>query len=415
MAMSNDTPFSLFSVVGIEIEYMIVLKDSLSINPQSDQLLKTLNTRIHHCTDIENEIVINEIAASNELVLHIIELKNHHPQAMDAHFVSQFHTAVTHLNDILGESGCQLLPTAAHPWMDPHTETKRWPHDSQEIYSQFDRIFDCRGHGWSNLQSMHINLPFSGDVEFFKLHSAIRLLLPLLPALAASSPILDGKPTGHLDTRLCYYAKNQQKIPSISGSVIPEWITSKDQYQNQILQPMYQDIHLFDTQGLLQEEWLNSRGAIPKFNYNAIEIRIVDTQECVQSDIAIAKAVFYILKYWINDSDYFLNNPASTEQLKTVFNQTMTHGLKTRIDEPELLKQWQVNKKATTVHAVWEALLEKIESALDPQSIAHLSHILSHGNLSERILKACNHNYTHNQLVHVYQQLGSCLKENTLF
>jgi hypothetical protein len=86
-----------------------------------------------------------------------------------------------------------LLPTGAHPLMDPFTETRLWPHEHKEIYNLYNRIFDCRGHGWSNLQSTHLNLPFSGDAEFKKLHAAIRLLLPLIPALSASTPLLDGK------------------------------------------------------------------------------------------------------------------------------------------------------------------------------------------------------------------------------
>ena len=36
-----------------------------------------------------------------------------------------------------------------------------------------------------------LNLPFSSDEEFGRLHAAIRLLLPLLPALAASSPLVE--------------------------------------------------------------------------------------------------------------------------------------------------------------------------------------------------------------------------------
>ena len=43
----------------------------------------------------------------------------------------------------------------------PQREIELWPHDDREIYARFDRIFDCRGHGWANLQSVHLNLPFA--------------------------------------------------------------------------------------------------------------------------------------------------------------------------------------------------------------------------------------------------------------
>ena len=43
---------------------------------------------------------------------------------------------------------------------------------------------------------MHVNLPFADDAQFARLHAAIRLVLPLLPALAASSPIAEGSVIG---------------------------------------------------------------------------------------------------------------------------------------------------------------------------------------------------------------------------
>src|SRR4029078_8648779 len=98
---------------------------------------------------------------------------------------------------------------------------------NNEVYAIYNNIFDCTGHGWSNLQSTHLNLPFADPLECSKLHAAIRMVLPLLPALCASSPILGGKYSGYLDTRLTYYKTNQSRIPSITGQVIPEAIFSK--------------------------------------------------------------------------------------------------------------------------------------------------------------------------------------------
>ena len=43
---------------------------------------------------------------------------------------------------------------------------------------------------------------------------------------------------------------------------------------------MYRAIDPLDTEGILQEEWLNSRAAIARFDRGAIEIRCMDTQEC---------------------------------------------------------------------------------------------------------------------------------------
>ena len=239
--MSN---YSIFSVLGIEIEYMLVDSDSLNVQPKSDQLLKTL---AGHQT---NEVELGDIAISNELVMHVLELKNNGPRPPTDPIAKQFQQAILDIQPMLQEHHLQLLPTGAHPWMNPLTETIRWPHGNKSIYQQYDTIFNCQGHGWSNLQSMHINLPFANDEEFAQLHSLVRILLPLLPALAASTPIIDKKLTGFQDTRLVFYEKNQQKIPSISGDIIPEFVTSESQYRDEILAPMYRDISPFDPKGL---------------------------------------------------------------------------------------------------------------------------------------------------------------------
>ena len=406
--MSN---YPIFSVLGIEIEYMLVDKDTLAVQPKSDLILS------HLAGEQVNEVVLGEIAASNELVMHVIELKNNGPKPPHHPIASKFQQTILQLQPVLDQYNLKLLPTGAHPWMNPLIETKRWPHGNKAIYEQFNTIFNCQGHGWSNLQSMHVNLPFANDKEFCQLHNTIRLLLPLLPALAASTPLLDGAQTGLLDSRLDFYGKNQRRIPSISGDIIPEFIYSEGQYQDEILQPMYRDISEFDPQGTLQHEWLNSRAAIAKFEYMAIEIRILDSQECVNADIAIAKAIHAILKSWHESgSELYREKICSTKKLKAIYDQAIKEGFAVRIDDGDILEQWQLPKKHTmSLSDVWSFLIERASTELDHTSQLALEHILRQGNLSERILRACRNDFSKEKLARVYQQLGDCLATNQQF
>ncbi len=405
--MTSD--YALFSVLGLEIEYMLVDKDTLAVQPKSDVILSALAGKP------ASEAILGDIAASNELVLHVIELKNNGPKPLDAPVAQSFQNAIHQLQPLLHAHNLQLLPTGAHPWMNPLTETVRWPHGSREIYQQYDTIFNCHGHGWANLQSMHVNLPFSNDEEFSQLHNSIRLLLPLLPALAASTPFLDGKKTGLLDSRLYFYDKNQQRIPSITGDVIPEFIESEEQYQDTILKPMYRDISAFDKQGLLQYEWLNSRGAIAKFDSLAIEIRILDSQECVNADIAIAHAIHAILKRWHDTSQIYLDQPIDTKRLKLIYDSTLQYGFEALIDDSDILNQWQLPKRRMTAGESWTLLIEQVGSELNKSSQQALEHILRQGNLSSRILRACQNDTSRETLTRVYRQLGDCLITNQSF
>lgn len=398
--------YPLLSVIGLEIEYMLVDKDTLDIAPKTDVILQAL------AGDLVNEFSLGDINISNEVVLHVLELKNNGPKPCNHLIAKQFYEALVKLQPVLDSLNVQFLPTAAHPWMNPLLETKRWPNDTLGIYKQFDSIFNCEGHGWANLQSMHVNLPFSNDAEFSILHNSIRLLLPLLPALAGSSPFLDGKRTGLLDSRLYYYERNQKRIPQITGDVIPEFMTTEAEYKNTILKPMYEAIRPYDKEGILQFEWLNSRGAMPKFNHKAIEIRIVDSQECPNADFAIASVIYAILKKWQENPQYYLDNPCDTQLLKSIYDKTLEKGLSVEIDNSELLRQWQLPKRKTRLNALWAHLIEGVSSSLDMTSQKILEHILSQGNLSQRILSACNNNYERKTLKKVYTKLSQCLLAN---
>jgi len=401
--------YPLFSVLGIEIEYMLVDRDTLAVQPKSDLILNML------AGEQVNQVALGEIAASNELVLHVLELKNNGPKPAHPTVASQFQQTILQLQPLLQQHNLQLLPTGAHPWMNPLTETMRWPHGDNAIYKQYDAIFNCQGHGWSNLQSMHVNLPFANDDEFCKLHNTVRLLLPLLPALAASSPLLEGKTTGLLDSRLHFYGKNQQKIPSISGELIPEFIHSQAEYEHVILAPMYRDISTLDPDGILQYEWLNSRSAIAKFESMAVEIRILDSQECVNADIAIAHAIHAILKSWLDRSEFHLEKIHPTKPLKMIYEQAIKDGFAVPIEDGELLAQWQLPRRTMTLRDVWSMLIERVSTELDKTSQLALEHMLRHGNLSERILRACNQDLSKASMTRVYRQLGDCLLNNQLF
>jgi hypothetical protein len=236
-----------------------------------------------------------------------------------------------------------------------------------------------------------------------------------LPAIAASSPILEGKITGMLNSRLHFYGINQRKIPEISGDIIPEFIQTEAEYKQKILAPMYEAITPHDPEKILQQEWLNSRAAIPKFAYNALEIRILDSQECPDVDIAIALAIHTLLKNWCQHSDYYLQNPCETKRLKRIYDGSIRNGFSTLVDDSELCQQWQLPKRSMNIRTIWSLLLERFCTDLDAHSQRILEQILIKGNLSERILRACKPNPSKDTLKSVYQKLSNCLLKNQPF
>lgn len=404
----------LFEGYGIELEYMIVRKDTLSVLPISDQLIEKA------AGEISGEILYEGVGWSNELVLHVLEMKTPGP-AKDLKTLPEFFgDSIQHANRFLEHFGGMLMPTAMHPFFKPHEETRLWPHDNKEIYETYDRIFNCQGHGWSNLQSVHINLPFKGDSEFGKLHAAIRLILPLLPALAASSPIVEGNLTGLTDNRLEFYRKNQASLPVIAGKIIPEQVFSKKEYQKQIYDPIKKASAPFDKKNILDPVWLNSRGAIARFDRNAVEIRLLDIQECPKADLAISALIISLIRsltegFWL---DLDSQKQFTSESLLEIFLKALAKSEKGIILDQNYLKLFHYPKCDQAdflqlLSHIFEILLKHDPDLQFWEPVLRV--ILAEGSLSTRITRAVDQDKSKKNIEQIYRKLCNCLAENELF
>jgi carboxylate-amine ligase len=399
----------LFEGYGIELEYMIVDKDTLSVLPITDKVIHDVAKKY------VSEVAIGEMEWSNELTLHVIELKTRGPVKTLDNLAEQFHQHIQHINTILEKFNGKLMPTPMHPWMDPYKEMRLWPHDNSPIYDAYNRIFDCRGHGWANLQSMHINLPFGNDEEFGKLHAAIRLILPILPGIAAASPIAESEKKPFQDYRLEVYRHNQSKVPSIAGKVIPEAVFTKEDYDTHVFQPLYKDISPYDPDGILQEEWLNSRGAIARWDRNTIEIRLLDIQECPKADIAIAKLVIETIKALIANkwSSYDEQKNFHEDDLAYILLDNIRYAEETNIIDPAYLKIFGLDQKECTSKDLWKHLADEVLKN-DKGNYDAINFIISNGTLATRILQAVG-DINKENLKRVFNQLCNCVAENKMF
>jgi hypothetical protein len=411
--MTSHAPLHLFEAVGIEIEYMIVDQSSLNIRPIADELFRAVLGE--YGSDVESDL----ISWSNELVAHVVELKTTLPVTSIEDALHPFEREVERINDLLDPMKARLLPSAMHPWMNPRTEMKLWPHDNNEIYSSFDRIFGCQGHGWSNLQSMHVNLPFCGDEEFGRLHAAVRLLLPLMPALTASTPVLDGRVTGLLDSRMGFYGKNSARVPSVAGLVVPEPIFDEAAYRRDIFERMYRDMAPLDPEGLLCDEFLNARGAIARFDRGAIEIRVLDTQECPAADVAVAGLVRGALMSLATGriGDLGRRRDMDTARLAGILGTVIRDADTAVVDDPDYQAALGLPVGRITAADAWRALhaAARPDMERDPLWDAPLETILSRGCLARRILAALHGDVSRPHLAAVYRRLADCLEAGEVF
>lgn len=405
------TSLQLFEAFGVEIEYMIADRSTLDVCPIADKLIEA------ECGSIKDEITLGDLAWSNELALHVVELKTALPAPSLTGLSQVFQGHVGQINSHLKDQNATLLPSAMHPWMNPATEMQLWPHGYSEVYEAFDRIFDCTGHGWANLQSVHLNLPFCGDEEFGRLHAAVRLVLPLLPGLAASSPLMDGRLSGMLDTRLDVYRSNARRVPLVSGHVIPERAFTEADYRRLIFEPMFQQIAPLDPDGILQDEFLNARGAIARFDRGSIEIRVIDVQECAAADLAILQATVAVLKAltderWSRLAD---QQAVEVEPLFGILLDAIRAGHDAVIDNATYLSLFGFRKSSATVGELWRHLIDCTSPETDAATATALDVILDEGPLAARILKRLHGNTLHEETANVYRDLANCLTDGRPF
>lgn len=412
--MSRSPSIGLFEGYGIELEYMIVDRQSLAVRPLCDHVLMTI------AGEIVNDVEFEQTAWSNELVTHVIELKTNGPAASLKGLAALFQNDVGKINAILAPMNAMLMPTAMHPFMNPATDTKLWEHDDASIYEAYNRIFGCQGHGWSNLQSVHINLPFASDAEFGRLHAAIRLVLPLIPALAASSPVAESRLTGFMDTRLEYYRLNQRRVPDLTGRVIPEPAFSVKDYEEMILAKVYRAIAPYDPEGILCHEWLNSRGAIARFDRDAIEIRLTDIQECPRADMAVVSAVVSVVKGLVDGvfGSETRQRSFGVEPLAAIFRETLKDAECALIDDAAYLELFGMNGE--TPCSAGEVWAHVIAMLLDrggypvSDNEADVKALLERGTLARAIVARLGAEVDADHIVRVYNELCTCLDKDRL-
>lgn len=411
--MANTPILGLFAGCGIELEYMIVDSESLAVKPCADRLLHLVGG------GYDEEVDRGAVLWSNELALHVIEMKSNGPARSLSNLAAAFAEQVRDILDLLAPMGASLLPTGMHPWMVPREELQLWPHDNAEIYAAFDRIFGCQGHGFANLQSMHINLPFSNDDEFGKLHAAIRLVLPLIPGLAASSPLVEGRLTGTLDNRLEAYRTNCARIPSVTGLVVPEAVYTRASYEAQILQTIYRDLAELDPEGVLAYEWVNARGAIARFDRMAIEIRTADTQECPRADLAIAELIVAAVRCLVEErySDARAQRGVATELLARFHQDSVQRAGAATWPEREYLALFGIDRERLSVRDTWASLADALLPHDDRTQArdAALRVIFEHGTLAERITSALERASDPSQQRSIYHRLSECLAQGASF
>src|SRR3972149_1923145 len=92
-----------------------------------------------------------------------MEIKANAPFKSPALFEETMQDAVSTIQAFLLEKyRAHLLGTGMHPLLRLE-ETGIWSHRHKQIYQEYSKVFNLKRHGWLNIQSFHLNLPYSTE------------------------------------------------------------------------------------------------------------------------------------------------------------------------------------------------------------------------------------------------------------
>ena len=169
---------------------------------------------------------------------------------------------------------------------------------------------------------------------------------------------------------------------------------------------------------MLRHEWVNARGAIARFDRGAVEIRVIDAQECPAADLAVLAAVTALVRALAVGplSERTRSDDPDTESLAELFGRAVEHGDRARVDHPELLRILGRPPEPVALGSLWRALLDR-HPPEDPAGewTGTLETLLSEGPLGRRLVRAAGDDPDPGTLRALARSLCACLEENALF
>ncbi len=399
--MRAEKTYKTLEVLGPEHELSVVDKDVKPL-PIVDRIIKD------YCGKVVNFVEQKGFTFGKELQMHVMELKANEPFETPQLFEETMQNGVTTLSTILEKYGASLLGTGMQPLLRLG-ETGIWPHRHRKIYEEYGRIFNLKQHGWLNIQSFHLNLPFSDEEEGVQLHNQLVNLCPYLPAISASSPIYESKEGAYVDNRLWFYKINQAEVPSVAGDVIPEYIPSFNRYKEEVVGKYSNDLAKVGAgKALLFKEWVNSRGIIFRFDRRALEIRVIDEQECIKSDVAISCLIRAALRGMMEQQTELLPH----DILVSDFNSIVADGSKAIVLHP-------AGKTASEVCSYFLKLASNYATEDEKRYLDFVKKRIEEGNLSESIRERVSRRAQKTDFLEatrdVYSTLINCLADNQPF
>jgi carboxylate-amine ligase len=277
MELDLDTARGAFDAstdftVGLEEEFALLDPGTLDLVPRFEQM---------RAAAAEDDALAGAI--SGELIASEIEIRSGRGEDLAAARGAQ-QDLRRRLFALAGECGLALGSTGTHPWAD---------YREQQIIDteHYRRVEDGLQYvAWrNNTFSLHAHVGIRGADRAVEVCDRLRPVLPVLLAISANSPFLDGASSGLHTARTQTFTKSFPRcgVPDVFG----DWNTFAD----------YIDL-LARTGSIVEytQVWWSVR---PHFSFGTVEVRICDAQMTAAESDGLAALIVACVAQAARDAD----------------------------------------------------------------------------------------------------------------
>ena len=252
MDLDLDTARAAFDAstdftVGLEEEFALLDPTDLGLTSRYEELIEAASA---------DPVLADSLAG--ELISSEIEIRSGRGEDLAAATAAQ-RDRRRRLFELAAQRGIALGATGTHPWSD---------YREQHIIDtpHYRRVEQGLGYvAWrNNTFSLHVHVGIRGADRAVRVCDRLRPVLPLLLAVSANSPFLDGRDSG------LHSARTQIFTRSFPRCGVPDAFGSWDAFAN------YVDL-LVRTGSIVEytQVWYSVR---PHFAFGTVELRICDAQ-----------------------------------------------------------------------------------------------------------------------------------------
>jgi carboxylate-amine ligase len=258
--------------VGIEEEFAILDPETLDMVPRYQELRQLADQDPALAASVAGELISSEIEITSgrgEDLRAALEAQREHRRR---------------LFTLAAEQGAALGATGTHPWAD---------YRRQEIINtdHYRRVADgLRYVAWrNNTFSLHLHVGIRGADRAVQVCDRLRPVLPLLLAISANSPFLDGRDSGLHSARTQTFTRSFPRcgVPDTFGT----WRSFADYIQ-----------FLIDTRSIVEytQVWWSIR---PHLSFGTVEVRICDVQLTAGESEALSALILACVAQAARDID----------------------------------------------------------------------------------------------------------------